>query len=74
MKIAPLPSLDAIGGAPTIHCWRLRHESDRAYAHRLALHLQQQIIVCEQMQEEFERLLTAVLAIKTNPELWQHPE
>jgi len=55
-----LPTLDEIG-AP-VQCWRIRHENDRDYAHRLALHLQERII-------QFEDLLTACLAIKVNPNL-----
>ncbi len=54
-----LPSLDEIGGSDGVHCWRGRRESDHAYAHRLALHLQERII-------QYEHLLTAVLAIKVN--------
>jgi hypothetical protein len=65
MCSAQLPSLDDIGASASVHCWRMRRESDRDYAHRLALHLQERII-------EFETLLTAVLAIKTNPKLWEH--
>lgn len=64
MSKPQLPTLDEIGAAPTVHCWRMRRESDRDYAHRLALHLQERII-------EFENLLTACLAIKTNPKLWE---
>lgn len=40
--------LDRIGNAT--HCWRLsRHESDRAFAWRLAIHIQEQIIDREQL-------------------------
>ena len=44
----------------------LRRETDRDYAHRLAVHLQERII-------EYENFLTACLAIKTNPNLWKQP-
>jgi hypothetical protein len=65
MRSPQLPTLDDIGGSTGVQCWRLRRETDRDYAHRLALHLQERII-------EFENLLTATLAIKTNPKLWEH--
>lgn len=54
-----LPTIDEIGAASSVQCSRMRRESDRDYAHRLALHLQERII-------EFEQLLTACLAIKVN--------
>jgi len=56
------PTLDEIGAAPLVHCWRTSRESDRDYAHRLAVHLQERII-------EFENLLNLCLAIKVNPNL-----
>jgi hypothetical protein len=59
-----LPTLDEIGAAQTVHCWRMRREPDERYAARLALLSQSRII-------ELEKLLTACLAIKTNPELWE---
>jgi len=61
MKAPRLPPLDEMGAAPGVNCWRMRRESDRDYAHRLALHLQQRIV-------EYEQLLTAVLARKCNPQ------
>ena len=56
--------LDRIGDA--VNCWRLRKETDRAFAHRLALHIQESII-------DREQLLTLVLSLgrsqqeRTNP-------
>ena len=67
MKTPQLPTLDDIGASASVHCWRLRRETDCAYAHRLALHLQERII-------QYEQLLTACLAIKTNPKLWEQSD
>ena len=47
-------TLDDIGNA--VSCWRLRKESDRAFAHRLALEIQTSII-------DREELLSIVLSL-----------
>jgi hypothetical protein len=54
------PVLDDIGERNDVRCWRLRGEDDRCFGHRLALHLQEQILV----RENFERLLDQVLAVR----------
>jgi len=46
--------LDRIGDA--VNCWRLRNETDRAFAYRLALHIQESII-------DREQLLTLVFSL-----------
>jgi hypothetical protein len=73
MKGPKIPPLDKIGAAPGVHCWRMRRESDRDYAWRLSLHIQTLIVEIDDRKDELEKLLTATLAIKTNPQLWEQP-
>lgn len=58
-KEAVCRELDHIG--EVVRCWRLgRRETTRAYAHRLALHIQERII-------DHEQLLQIVLSLQSYP-------
>lgn len=60
---APATILNHVGNA--WHCWRLRGESDRAFAFRLGLHLQTLAIAIE---EDLERVLQAERALRQRSE------
>ena len=54
------PLLDDIGERDGVACWRLRGEDDRHYKHRLAVHLQEQIL----LRDAFNHLLDQVLKVR----------